>query len=168
MPVMLFPLRFTLRPSRRLCGLLAAVHLLVACALLYLWQQPLLMMAAFALLAGSAWQSGQAQRRWAGVDMLCHETGEWSAPALGVAHEAPVLPEPIADLRFALWLGWHGADGRHRAMMLCPDHFACAQDWHRFRIWFRHKTVPRTIRERLEMEEAAHALRQKDEAEEEV
>ena len=101
-----FPLRYVLRPSRRVLRTLWSAHAVAALPWLLLWRQPWWMLAALLLIAVSLRTSLRAERRRAGVEMLCHETGEWSAPALGVAHETRVLPEHLADFGAVLWMRW--------------------------------------------------------------
>ena len=152
-----FPLRYVLRPSRRLMQALWGAHAAAALPWLFLWRQPWWMLAALLVVAVSLRTSLRAERRRAGVEMLCHETGEWSAPALGVAHDVRTLPEHIADFGTVLWMRWRSDTGRAHAAVFCSDHFADAEAWHHFRLWFLHKSAPRAIRERLEAEEAQRA-----------
>ena len=152
-----FPLRYVLRPSRRLLQTLWGAHAAAALPWLFLWRQPWWMLAALFVVAVSLRTSLRAERRRAGVEMLCHETGEWSAPALGIAHDVRTLPEHVADFGSVLWMRWRSDTGRTHAAVFCPDHFSDAEAWHRFRLWFLHKSAPRAIRERLEAEEAQRA-----------
>ena len=152
-----FPLRYVLRPSRRLMRALWGAHAVAALPWLFLWRQPWWMLAALLVVAVSLRTSLRAERRRAGVEMLCHETGEWSAPALDIAHDVRTLPEHIADFGTVLWMRWRSDTGRTHAAVFCPDHFADAEAWHHFRLWFLHKSAPRAIRERLEAEEAQRA-----------
>ena len=152
-----FPLRYVLRPSRRLMRALWGAHAAAALPWLFLWRQPWWMLAALLVVAVSLRTSLRAERRRAGVEMLCHETGEWSAPVLGIAHDVRTLPEHVADFGTVLWMRWRSDTGRTHAAVFCPDHFADAEAWHHFRLWFLHKSAPRAIRERLEAEEAQRA-----------
>ena len=149
-----FPLRYVLRPSRRVLRTLWGAHAAAALPWLFLWRQPWWTLAALLLIAASLRTSLRAERARAGVEMLCHETGEWSAPALGVAHETRVLPEHLADFGAVLWMRWRSDTGHAHAALFCADHFADAEAWRRFRLWFLHKSAPRAIRERLEEAEA--------------
>lgn len=152
-----FPLRYVLRPSRRVLRTLWSAHAAAALPWLFLWRQPWWTLVTLLLIAASLRSSLRAERARAGVEMLCHETGEWSAPALGVAHETRVLPEHLADFGAVLWMRWRSDTGRAHAALFCADHFADAEAWRRFRLWYLHKSAPRAIRERLEEAEAQQA-----------
>ena len=41
----------------------------------------------------------------------------------------------------AIWLEWRDGSGVRRDLMLLPDSFECAEDWHLCRLWARQRTI---------------------------
>ena len=148
-----FPVMMDLRPSRRLKGLLLALHLVIALAfLLSALSLPAIVVALLALLASLSWalhvEHGKAGMRLklddrAGIALLSDADGRTSC-SQGIA-----LPTGCVDFGWAAWLqwsvdddlmrknrGWYGMR-RRWALMLLPDHVS-RENWRQIRIWLRH------------------------------
>tara|TARA_R110002049_G_scaffold115861_2_gene268128 strand:- start:365 stop:808 length:444 start_codon:yes stop_codon:yes gene_type:complete len=135
---MRYPRVLDASPSLRLVWLIAAIHLVAAISLAYLWRQPVWLAAGGVALVASLAASLIRWHRCRGERWTLGDDGALFVRRAGVAHEAWIAG-PATDFGWAVWVVWREAD-RHtrRARMLLRADFS-SDDWRALGLWLRHK-----------------------------
>ncbi|AUN94373.1 YgfX family protein [Pseudazoarcus pumilus] len=135
---MRYPRALDASPSFRFVWLIAAIHLVAALSLIYLWRQPLWlaagMLALVVLLSASLFH----WRRRRGETWVLGDDGVLIVRRAGIEREAR-LAGPATDFGWAVWVVLREQDRRLRsARMLLRADFV-AEDWRALGLWLRHK-----------------------------
>jgi toxin CptA len=140
-----YPLELTLRPSRRLQAMIAAIHGVAAIAFLHSSLAPVLVGATVLALICSSIYLMHVERKCARSVIVLEDSGLLTLHLCERVVSAVPLGGSV-DFGWAVWLHWQelGADGlptrTKGALMLLPDHVP-ATVWRPLRIWLRHKSV---------------------------
>ena len=146
---MFFPVRLSLKPSRRLANLVFAIHGVTALSFLGSSLSPGLKIVGIVALAASLLQALRVVAQPRPRDLALDESGQLRHGAgAELGGPCPVLGR-CRDLGWAVWLSWRDESGRRRHLMLLPDMLDDRENWRRLRIWLRHKAPKATGASRI-------------------